>query len=31
VVSGAVGWSRADIAQVEIRTSGGSPVLRLHV
>jgi hypothetical protein len=31
VVSGAVGWSRADIAQVEIRTSDGSPVLRLQV
>jgi Putative zinc-finger len=31
VVSGAVGWSRADIAKVEIRTAAGSPVLRLRV
>jgi hypothetical protein len=30
-VTGSVGWERANIAQVEIRTSDGSPVLRLRV
>jgi hypothetical protein len=30
-VTGSVGWERANIAQVEIRTSNGSPVLRLRI
>ncbi|MGZ4493085.1 MAG: anti-sigma factor family protein [Nocardioides sp.] len=29
-VSGATGWSRSDIARVEIRSSTGTPVLRLR-
>jgi hypothetical protein len=29
-VTGSIGWSRADIARVEIRTLDGSPILRLN-
>lgn len=29
-VTGSIGWNRADIARVEIRTLDGSPVLRLN-
>jgi hypothetical protein len=30
-VTGSVGWKRQNIAQVEIRASDGSPVLRLRI